>query len=161
MKLYSLLLVVFRWLLFVVKGFFTPKLESYQWQLAKWLLDDFLVVKVCKVEQTQLLSWVLLVAPLLQNYSWFCTKLWKFCKNQMNRTDSSHPRCLKITEKVSFNMASEASYVYILSGQKLTKKCQKWSILASFWKPEACGQTVLPDRSVLIGQKLVENAKIQ
>ena len=35
------------------------------------------------------------------------------------------------------------------------------SILASFWKPEACGQTVLPDRSVLIGQKLVENAKIQ
>ena len=33
--------------------------------------------------------------------------------------------------------------------------------LKSFWKPEACGQTVLPDRSVLIGQKLVENAKIQ
>ena len=29
------------------------------------------------------------------------------------------PRCLKITEKVSFNIASEASYVYILSGQKL------------------------------------------
>ena len=33
--------------------------------------------------------------------------------------------------------------------------------LASFWKTEACGQTVLPDRSVLIRQKLVENAKIQ
>ena len=33
--------------------------------------------------------------------------------------------------------------------------------LASFWKPEACGQTVLPDRSVLIVQKLVKNAKIQ
>ena len=30
-----------------------------------------------------------------------------------------------------------------------------------FWKPETCGQTVLPDRSVLIGQKLVENAKIK
>ena len=28
-------------------------------------------------------------------------------------------------------------------------------------KPEACGQTVLPDRSVLIEQKLVENAKLQ
>ena len=40
------------------------------------------------------------------------------------------------------------------------KKCQKWSILASFWNPEACGQTVLPDRSVLVGQKLVENTKI-
>ena len=33
--------------------------------------------------------------------------------------------------------------------------------LASFWKIEACSQTVLPDRSILIGQKLVENAKIQ
>ena len=30
-------------------------------------------------------------------------------------------RSLKITEKVSFNIASEASYVYILSGQKLIK----------------------------------------
>ena len=33
--------------------------------------------------------------------------------------------------------------------------------LTSFWKTEACGQTVLPDRSVLIGQKWVENAKIK
>ena len=31
--------------------------------------------------------------------------------------------------------------------------------LESFWKTDACGQTVLPDRSILIGQKLVENAK--
>ena len=30
-----------------------------------------------------------------------------------------------------------------------------------FVKPEACGQTVLPDRSVLIGQKLMENAEKQ
>ena len=29
--------------------------------------------------------------------------------------------------------------------------------LASFWKPEASGQTVLPDRSILIRQ----NSKIQ
>ena len=35
------------------------------------------------------------------------------------------------------------------------------SILASFWKPEACGQTVLPDRSILKGQKLMENAKME
>ena len=27
--------------------------------------------------------------------------------------------------------------------------------------PEVCGQTVLPDRSALTGQKLVENAKIR
>ena len=31
----------------------------------------------------------------------------------------------------------------------------------SFWKPEACGQTVLPDKSILIEQKLVKNAKIE
>ena len=56
----------------------------------------------------------------------------------------SHPRCLKITEKVSFNIASEASYVYILTGQKLIKK--RWSNLSNFRKPEANGQTVLPER---------------
>ena len=38
----------------------------------------------------------------------------------------------KIFKKVSFNIASEASYVYILSGQKLIKNAQKWFILASF-----------------------------
>ena len=43
------------------------------------------------------------------------------------------PQCLKITEKVAFNIASEASYVYVLSAQKNHQKSQKWSILASFW----------------------------
>ena len=42
-------------------------------------------------------------------------------------------QCLKITEKVSFNIE----------------------------KPKACVQKVLPDISLLIGQKLVENAQIQ
>ena len=83
-------------------------------------------------------------------YSSFKKDVWHSCT-----------RCLKITEKVLINIASEVSYVNILSGQNLIKNAKKWSILASFWKPEACGQTVLPDRSVLIGQKLVENAKIQ
>ena len=66
---------------------------------------------------------------------------------------------VKITEKVSFNIASEASYVYILSGQKLIKNAKKWSILARFWKP--CGQSVLPDRSLLKRTKIGENANIQ
>ena len=39
-------------------------------------------------------------------------------------------RCLKITEKVSFNIASEASYVYILSGQKLIKDAKN----GPFWR---------------------------
>ena len=34
---------------------------------------------------------------------------------------------------------------------KVNWKCQKWSILASFWKAEACGQTALPDMSFLVG----------
>ena len=46
-------------------------------------------------------------------------------------------------------------YVYIFSIQKLIKSAKK-AIFASFWKPEACGQTVLP---ILIGQKFVENIK--
>ena len=32
--------------------------------------------------------------------------------------------------------------------------------MANFLRNEACSQKVLPDRSVLIGQKLVENAKL-
>ena len=41
----------------------------------------------------------------------------------------------------------------MLSGQKLIKNAKN----DPFWR----GQTVLPDRSILIGQKLVETAKIQ
>ena len=33
--------------------------------------------------------------------------------------------------------------------------------LKSFWKPATCGQTVLPDRSFSITQKLAKNAKIK
>ena len=33
--------------------------------------------------------------------------------------------------------------------------------MVNFENLKACGQTVLPDRSVLIGQKLVKNATIQ
>ena len=33
-------------------------------------------------------------------------------------------------------------------------------IWASFLQAETCSQTELPDRSLLIGQKLLENAKI-
>ena len=76
--------------------------------------------------------------------------------NEFNKS-----QCLKITEKVSFNIAREATFKYILSGQKLIKNAKNGPFWRVFAKPEACGQTVLPDRSVLIGQKLVENAKIQ
>ena len=68
-------------------------------------------------------------------------------------------QCLKITEKVAFNIASEASYVYNLSGQKFIK-LPKVVNLANFWQPEDFCQTVLPYRSFSIWQKLMENTKL-
>ena len=49
---------------------------------------------------------------------------------QVSSQTMPYARCLKITEKVSFNIASEASYVYILSGQKLIKNARN----GSFWR---------------------------
>ena len=61
-------------------------------------------------------------------------------------------RCLKITEKVSFyNVASEASYVFILYKNSL--KLPINGQFCDFLKTEVCGQTVLPDRSILIVEK--------
>ena len=37
---------------------------------------------------------------------------------------AQHTQCLKVTEKVAFNIASEASYVYILSRQKFIKNAK-------------------------------------
>ena len=47
----------------------------------------------------------------------------------------AHTQCLKITENVSFNIASEASYVYILSGQKFIENAKNGP------KPEASNAT--------------------
>ena len=63
----------------------------------------------------------------------------------------------KSQKRVLFNIASEASYVYILNEQKLIKN----AILASFWKSAACGQTAITDISLLIRQILVENTKMK
>ena len=61
-------------------------------------------------------------------------------------------QCLEIKEKVSLNIASEARYIYILSGQKFIKNGPIWLVF------ENCGQTVLPEMSILIAQKMVKNA---
>ena len=44
--------------------------------------------------------------------------------------------------------------------QFFIKNAKNGQIWKSFWKPEACGPTVLPDRSLLIGQKLVKISKM-
>ena len=45
-------------------------------------------------------------------------------------TKSESTRCLKITEKVSFNIVSAVNYAYILSGQKLIKNAKN----GPFWR---------------------------
>ena len=49
-----------------------------------------------------------------------------------NHRIATKSRCVKITEKVSFNIASKASYVYILSGQELTKNAKNGLFWQSF-----------------------------
>ena len=54
-----------------------------------------------------------------------------------------YARYLKIIEKVSFNIASEASYVYILSGQKLIKNDPFWRVFENLkLAVKQCYQTV-------------------
>ena len=44
-------------------------------------------------------------------------------------------RCLKIPEKVSFNIASEASYGYVLSGKKFNKNVKNRVVKNDpFWR---------------------------
>ena len=45
-----------------------------------------------------------------------------------------------------------------MGGQKFIKNAKKGQFWRVFKKPEACSQTVLPDRSLLIGQELLKNA---
>ena len=61
-------------------------------------------------------------------------------------------RCLKITEKVSYYIASEASYVYISGGQKLTKNTKNGHFE---------NLMLAVKQATLIGQILGENAKIE
>ena len=69
-------------------------------------------------------------------------------------------RCLKITEKVSFNRASEASFVYILSGRKINKKAKNGEFLKtwSLW-PNSVTRQVSFNRTKIGGK--CQNSKIQ
>ena len=70
-------------------------------------------------------------------------------------------QCLKITEKVAFNIASQASYVYILSGQKFIKNAKNGPSWRLFVNLKLAVKQFYQTGKFLIGQKLVENAKIQ
>ena len=69
-------------------------------------------------------------------------------------------QCLKITEKVAFNIASDASYVYNLSGQKLIKNAKN-SQFGEFLKILSLRSNSVTRQATLIGQTLGENTKIE
>ena len=56
-------------------------------------------------------------------------------------------------------MASEALTFTFWVDKSSLKMPKNGQFLKSFWKPEAGGQTKLPDRSFIIGKILMENAK--
>ena len=58
-----------------------------------------------------------------------------FCKKRR----SGLTRCLKFTEKVSFNIASEASYVYILKVDKKSSKMPKMTKFGEIFKCDNLG----------------------
>ena len=68
-------------------------------------------------------------------------------------------QCLKITQKIAFDIASEASYVYILSRKKFIKNAKNGQF-GMFWQTEATILTVLPDKPILIEQKSIEVPKL-
>ena len=65
-------------------------------------------------------------------------------------------RCLKITKSLIQHCERSELRLHFE-----WTKVNQFATVASFWRPEACGQTVLPDRSILIGQKMMRNAKIE
>ena len=79
-------------------------------------------------------SWILSLFP---DHSWFVT---------------IHSRWFTVFENHRKDLIQhcKASYVYILRRQML-----KMVNFGEFFNPEACSHTVLPDRSILIGQKFI------
>ena len=71
-----------------------------------------------------------------------------------------YARCLKIKEKVSSNIANKASYVYILSGQKLIKNAKN-AQFGEFLKTWSLGSNSDTRQVNFSRKKLVENTKIQ
>ena len=67
--------------------------------------------------------------PFTASHLFFALVLYSLPHEKIER-NAHQPQCLKITEKVSFNIASEASYVHILSGQKLIKNAKN----GPFWR---------------------------
>ena len=68
---------------------------------------------------------------------------------------------MKTDQKVAFNIASEASYVYILSGQKFIKNAKNGQFWRVFKNLKLADKKELPDISVLIDKNNVKWRKLK
>ena len=70
-------------------------------------------------------------------------------------------QCFKIIEKIAFNIASEASKVYILSGQMLTKNAQNGPFWRFFENLKLAVNQCYQTGQFVKGQKLAKNGKLK
>ena len=68
---------------------------------------------------------------------------------------------MKIKEKVAFNIASEASYVFILSGQKFIKNAKNGQFWRDFENLKLTVKQSVTRQVTFNGTTLVKNAKIE
>ena len=85
----------------------------------------------------------------------FDPKYYSNFRAQNSRIFSKKSKCLKIIEKVSLH-AKWVTYTVWVDKSSLKKVN-----LAMVFKAEACGHKVLPDKSILIRQKMVEGGNCQ
>ena len=72
-----------------------------------------LIIDIYKRKSPKMSQFLVFGNQKLEKYAHFFTRI---------KCEAYDARCLKITEKISFNIAS---------GHKFNKKCQKWTILRS------------------------------
>ena len=97
----------------------SPAAESLRWRYCHR------PVSVINLIEGLCATWHLLVPPQFS-----VTQLHNVFLDLKKGSNQSTARCLKITEVVSFKIASEASYIYILIGQKWIKKAKN----GPFWR---------------------------
>ena len=93
--------------------------------LKSCISNEFHDMRTCRTcSSTQ---WISILATVFEGDS--ARKLLMYFPDLFHMIDHK-ARCLKIIGKVSFNIECVASYVYILSGQKLIKNAKN----GSFWR---------------------------
>ena len=130
------------------------KAEMNERLLWKWVKVAWLLWESCQISN-------LLLEVISERWDFAKQSFMKAKTRQQNNFEIpsiSLLHSVRKSQKKSHSLLRAKRATYTFWVDKSSLKCQKLSILASFWKTtKACGQTVLPDRTIIIGQKLVEN----